>query len=171
MGRLEPQRQYQSLDATYRFHWPTWGEVRSFFCLPSLCANAREFLTGRYHPRGGVHDVSRGGERLNLDERTIAQVFKAAGYKTAAYGKWHNGMQYPYHPIARGFDDFYGYCSGHWGDYFSPQLDHNAELVQGNGYLVDDFTDHAAEVHRTKQVRGFLLVPTHAHTAHADAGS
>ena len=75
-----------------------------------------------------------GGERLNLDERTIADAFKAAGYATGAFGKWHNGMQYPYHPSGRGFDEFYGFCSGHWGDYFDAPLEHNGQLVQGKGY-------------------------------------
>jgi arylsulfatase A-like enzyme len=131
-----------------------------FFVSPVCSPTRAEFLTGRYHPRGGVHDTSRGGERLDLDERTIAQAFQAAGYKTAAYGKWHNGMQYPYHPLARGFDDFYGYCSGHWGDYFSPQLEHNAELVQGDGYLVDDFTDHALSfIEQNKAEDFFLYLP------------
>ena len=41
----------------------------------------------------------------------MAKVFKTAGYQTAAYGKWHNGMQAPFHPNSRGFDDFYGFCS------------------------------------------------------------
>jgi len=134
-----------------------------FYVCPVCSPTRAEFLTGRYHPRGGVHDTSRGGERLDLDERTIAQAFKAAGYQTAAYGKWHNGMQYPYHPLARGFDDFYGFCSGHWGDYFSPLLEHNGELVQGKGYLVDDFTDHALrfiEQHRSQDFFLYLPLPT-----------
>lgn len=114
-----------------------------FYVCP-LCSPTRaEFLTGRYHARGGVKGVSEGHERLDLDERTVAQHFRAAGYRTALYGKWHNGSQFPYHPVARGFDDFYGFCSGHWGDYFSPQLERNGHLVEGNGYIVDDFTDHA----------------------------
>ncbi len=116
-----------------------------------------EFLTGRYHPRGGVRGVTSGGERLNPEERTIAQVFKAAGYQTAAFGKWHNGMQYPYHPLARGFDDFYGYCSGHWGDYFSPQLERRGELVQGDGYLVEDFTNEALEFIEANATNNFFL--------------
>ncbi len=65
-------------------------------------------------------NVSTGGERLDLDESTIGDMFKAAGYATGAFGKWHNGTQFPYHPNARGFDEYYGFCSGHWGDYFSP---------------------------------------------------
>src|SRR5947209_20348390 len=96
------------------------------FCVQPVCSPTRaEFLTGRYHPRGGVRNVTSGGERLNLDEKTIADTFRAAGYATACFGKWHNGSQYPYHPTARGFDEFYGFTSGHWGDSFDPPLDHN----------------------------------------------
>jgi arylsulfatase A-like enzyme len=91
----------------------------------------------------GVYSTSAGGERMNPDEMTIAQTFKAAGYATAAFGKWHNGMQYPYHPNARGFDEFYGFCSGHWGDYFSPPLEHNGRIVTGEGFMTDDFTNKA----------------------------
>ena len=114
-----------------------------FFVCPVCSPTRAEFLTGRYHPRGGVRGVSTGGERLDLDERTIAQVFHDSGYATAAFGKWHNGTQYPYHPNARGFDEYYGFTSGHWGEYFDPLLDHNGRLVKGSGYLTDDLTDHA----------------------------
>lgn len=141
----------------------TGARFDRFYVCPVCSPTRAEFLTGRYHPRGGVYSTSTGGERLDLDERTIAQVFRAAGYRTAAYGKWHNGMQYPYHPTARGFEDFYGYCSGHWGDYFSPQLEHNAQLVQGNGYLVEDFTDHALkfiEANRNQDFFLYLPMPT-----------
>jgi len=62
---------------------------------------------------------------------------------TGCFGKWHNGTQYPYHPRGRGFDEYYGFTSGHWGDYFSPPLDHNGEIVQGKGFIVDDLTEHA----------------------------
>ena len=90
-----------------------------FFVCPVCAPTRAEFLTGRYHPRGGVRGVSTGQERLNLDETTIAQTFKAAGYATGAFGKWHNGSQFPYHPIARGFDEYYGFTSGHWAEYLS----------------------------------------------------
>ena len=92
-----------------------------------------------------VWGVSTGGERLNLDEETIADIFRKAGYATGAFGKWHNGTQYPYHPLGRGFDEYYGFTSGHWGSYFSPMLDHNGEITTGKGYLVDDLTDHAID--------------------------
>ena len=54
-----------------------------------------------------VRGVSTGQERLNLDEKTLADAFKAAGYATGAFGKWHNGSQWPYHPNARGFDEYF----------------------------------------------------------------
>jgi arylsulfatase A-like enzyme len=127
-----------------------------FFVCPVCSPTRAEFLTGRYHPRGGVHGVSTGGERLNLDEKTIAQTFQAAGYATGAFGKWHNGTQYPYHPNARGFDEYYGFTSGHWGTYFDPPLDHNGQPVQGKGFIIDDLTDHALAFIATNKTRPFF---------------
>jgi arylsulfatase A-like enzyme len=114
-----------------------------FFVCPVCSPTRAEFLTGRYHARGGVRGVSTGQERLDLDETTIAQVFKAAGYATGAFGKWHNGLQSPYHPNDRGFDEYYGFCSGHWGDYFDAPLEHNGKFVRGRGFIIDDLTDRA----------------------------
>ncbi|MCB0669589.1 MAG: sulfatase-like hydrolase/transferase, partial [Saprospiraceae bacterium] len=126
-----------------------------------VCSPTRaEMLTGRYHPRGGVYSTSAGGERLDLDEVTIAEIFKKNGYRTAAFGKWHNGMQYPYHPNARGFEEFYGFCSGHWGNYFDPMLEHNGQIVKGNGFLTDDLTDHAINfISENREDPFFLYLP------------
>ncbi len=114
-----------------------------FFVCPVCAPTRSEFLTGRYHSRSGVRGVSRGQERINLDEQTIGDVFKSSGYATALFGKWHNGMQHPYHPNARGFDEFYGFCSGHWGNYFDPMLERNGAIVKGEGFLTDDITNKA----------------------------
>jgi arylsulfatase A-like enzyme len=137
------------------------GAIFDRFYVCPVCSPTRaEFLTGRYHPRGGVHDVSTGGERLNVDEQTIGDTFKAAGYATGAFGKWHNGTQWPYHPKARGFDEYYGFTSGHWGSYFDPPLDHNGQPVQGQGYITDDLTDHAlAFIEQNQQRPFFCYVP------------
>src|SRR5262249_2346047 len=53
-----------------------------FFVQPVCSPTRAELLTGRWHPRGGVHGVSTGVERLNLGERTVAEAFKGAGYAT-----------------------------------------------------------------------------------------
>jgi len=133
------------------------GAIFDRFFVCAVCAPTRaEFLTGRYHSRGGVHGVTTGAERLNLDEKTIADTFKAAGYTTAAFGKWHNGTQYPYHPNARGFDEYYGFCSGHWGLYFDPVLEHNGEIVRGRGYITDDLTNHALTFIEQNRSRPFF---------------
>ena len=131
-----------------------------FFVSPVCSPTRAEILTGRHHVRTGVYDVSLGGERININEETIADVFKASGYKTAAYGKWHNGMQAPYHPNTRGFEDFYGFCSGHWGNYFNPVLEKNGELVKGKGFIIDDLTNHGIEfMKRNKDNPFFLYLP------------
>jgi len=134
------------------------GAVLDRFFVSPVCSPTRaEFLTGRYHLRGGVRDTSRGGERLDLDETTVAEAFKAAGYATGAFGKWHNGAQFPYHPNARGFDEYYGFTSGHWGDYFDARLlDHNGRLVEGKGFIVDDVTDHALRFIEDHKARPFF---------------
>lgn len=132
----------------------------NYYVNPVCSPTRAELLTGRYHPRGGVYSTSEGGERLDLDETTFADIFKKAGYKTAAYGKWHSGMQPPYHPNSRGFDDFYGYCSGHWGNYFSPILEYNGEIVKGNGFLTDDLTNKGLEfIDKNKDTPFLLYLP------------
>jgi arylsulfatase A-like enzyme len=134
------------------------GALFERFYVCSVCAPTRaEFLTGRHFTKTGVYGVSEGAERLDEDETLISEVFKRAGYKTAVFGKWHNGSQYPYHPNHRGFDEFYGFTSGHWATYFSPILDHNGEIVKGNGYLTDDLTDRAMSYIETHRASPFFV--------------
>ena len=132
------------------------ASLERFYVCPVCAPTRAELFTGRYHPRGGVRGVSTGQERLNLDEKTIGDSFKAAGYATGCFGKWHNGSQWPYHPNARGFDEYYGFTSGHWGEYFDPPLDHNGQPVRGQGYIADDFTDHALAFIETNKARPFF---------------
>ena len=114
-----------------------------FYVCPVCSPTRAEFLTGRHHAHSGVYSTSAGGERMDLDETTVADLFKEAGYATGAFGKWHNGMQHPYHPNGRGFGEFYGFCSGHWGNYFDPMLEQNGRIVKGEGFCIDDFTNKA----------------------------
>lgn len=132
----------------------------NFYVCPVCSPTRSELLTGRYAVRAGVCDVSNGGERIDLDETTIADYFKKAGYATGAFGKWHSGTQYPYHPNARGFDEFYGFCSGHLGNYWNPMLDHNGEIVEGKGFITNDLTNRAIEyVKKNKEKPFFVYIP------------
>ncbi len=116
-----------------------------FYVCPVCSPTRAEFLTGRYHPRGGVSGTSLGQERLDLDEHTLAEAFQAAGYATGAFGKWHNGTQWPYHPTARGFDEYFGHTAGHWGEYFDAPLEEDGRMVRTKGYIVDVCTDRALD--------------------------
>ena len=127
------------------------------FLVQPVCAPTRaEFLTGRYHPRGGVRGVSTGQERLDLGEATLAEAFKAAGYATGCFGKWHNGSQWPYHPMARGFDEYFGHTAGHWGEYFDAPLEENGRMIRTQGYIVDVCTDRALAFIESNKAKPFL---------------
>ena len=58
------------------------GAFFEYFYVSPVCSPTRaELLTGRYALRGGVYSTSAGGERLDLDETTVAEIFKKAGVK------------------------------------------------------------------------------------------
>ena len=77
---------------------------------------------------------------MRESETTIAEVFKQNGYATACFGKWHNGFHYPNTPNCQGFDDFLGFCGGHFDNYFDPVLQHNASEIQEHGFISDILT-------------------------------
>lgn len=137
------------------------GAIMDRFYVCAVCSPTRsELLTGRFYPRSGVYSTSAGGERIDLDETTLADLLQRNGYATGAFGKWHSGMQAPYHPNFRGFDEFFGYCSGHWGSYFDAMLEHNGEIVQSEGFLTDVLTDKTIEfISENKDAPFFAYLP------------
>ena len=134
-----------------------------FFVSP-VCAPTRAgLLTGRYHLRTGTHGVTRGRENMRADEVTIAEVFKAADYSTGCFGKWHNGSNWPYHPNAQGFDEFVGFCAGHWNNYFDTHLEHNGTPIKTTGYITDVLTDFAISfIQKNKHRPFFCYLPYNA---------
>ena len=69
-----------------------------FYAAP-VCAPTRAgLMTGRYCFRTGLYNTRFGGDTLGINEITIAQMLKHAGYRTGCFGKWHLGKYSPYQP-------------------------------------------------------------------------
>jgi arylsulfatase A-like enzyme len=132
------------------------GYVSAPYCSPSRAG----FLTGRYQTRFGHEFNPHVGEEtklgLPLDQRTIADRLRGAGYATGLVGKWHQGFSSKHHPQSRGFDDYFGFLVG--GHNYLLQKDAEArfgsahshdmiyrgrELQKLDGYTTDLFTDEA----------------------------
>ncbi len=108
----------------------TQGYVSSAVCSPSRAG----LLTGINQVKFG-HDNNIGGNQpgfdpaflgLPLTQQTIADHLKQQGYVNGLIGKWHLGDQPQFHPLKRGFDEFWGYTGG-GHDYF-------VALSDGKGY-------------------------------------
>lgn len=132
------------------------AQFERFFVSP-LCAPTRaSLLTGRYHLRTGTASVTGGLETMRSEEITIAEALKAAGYATACFGKWHNGEHYPENPSGQGFDEFFGFCAGHWRNYFDPILEKNGQPVNTTGFITNIITDSALSFIERNQDRPFF---------------
>jgi arylsulfatase A-like enzyme len=95
--------------------------IESHYVQPVCSPSRSALMTGRYPTRTGVYTVVRPGAKwgLPLNERTLADALKDAGYTTAITGKWHLGEFDPaYRPTKRGFDHQYGHYFGAL-DYFT----------------------------------------------------
>ena len=129
-----------------------------FYVSPVCSPTRAELLTGKYFVRSGVNGVTRGYERMNLDHKLISSYFKEKSYETGLFGKWHNGSQPPYHPNNRGFKEFYGFTSGHWGNYFDPIIEKNGKLTRGEGYITDDITNKSISFIENSNSPFFALI-------------
>ncbi|MFB3827361.1 MAG: arylsulfatase [Bryobacteraceae bacterium] len=146
---------------------------RQFYSYP-LCSPTRSALmTGRSPMRFGLaYSVVRPWSPYGLpvDEHIMPQTFRAAGYQTAAFGKWHLGHAHrSHHPNMRGFEHFYGHMNGAI-DYFTHERDggidwqRNGRSVREEGYATDLIAAEAVRFikGRDRSRPLFLYVPFNA---------
>jgi arylsulfatase A-like enzyme len=117
-----------------------------FYVQPVCSPTRSSLMTGRYPMRYGLQaGVVRPWAQhgLPLEERTLAEALKGAGYVTAICGKWHLGhLDRRYLPTARGFDHQYGHYNGAL-DYFTHIRDgaldwnRNDKPLHEEGYTTD----------------------------------
>ena len=92
-------------------------------------------------------NVSSGRTLLRADVPTMADVFKASGYRTGLFGKWHCGDNYPHRPEDRGFEETLWFPSSHIGsvpdywenDYFDDVYIRNTQRERQAGYCTEVF--------------------------------
>jgi arylsulfatase A-like enzyme len=147
------------------------GSVRftDFHVDPTCSPTRAALLTGRYSTRTGVWHTIMGRSLLFHHEQTMAEVFRANGYRTGIFGKWHLGDNYPMRPQDRGFDEVLIHGGGGVGqtpdfwdnDYFDDTFFHNDRWEKFTGYCTDVFFDGALKFigqHRTRPF--FIYIPT-----------
>jgi arylsulfatase len=151
------------------------GSVRfTDFHVSPMCSPTRgQLMTGLDACHNGATSVCAGRSFMRRGIPTMAEVFRAGGYRTALFGKWHLGDSYPNLPHQRGFDEAV-YFPG-WGvtsmadlwqnDVFDPWYRHNGVLTRYKGYCTDIFFDLSMKwmkERRGKNEPFFLYLPTNA---------
>jgi arylsulfatase A-like enzyme len=136
--------------------------VSNPFCSPTRAG----LLTGKYPQRFGyefnlvdqyTHDFG-----LPVEEPTLADRLQSVGYKTALIGKWHLGSSSQFHPLVRGFDEFFGFLGGAHS-YMELAAGSRDPIVDGRTpvremkYLTDALTDRAVDFIARNKARPFFL--------------
>lgn len=114
----------------------------NYHVSPTCSPTRSSLLTGRYSNATGVWHTIMGRSLLRPGERTLADCFRAGGYRTGIFGKWHLGDNHPCRPQDRGFDETLIHGGG--GIWQTP--DHF-----GNDYEDDVFLRHG----KPERLRGY----------------
>ena len=133
------------------------------YCSPTRAG----LLTGKYPQRfGHEFNIGMAAEHadagLPLTETTMADRLRAAGYRTAVFGKWHLGSAQRFRPMERGFDEFFGFLGGAHS-YMTTRITEVNPLYDGNkpvtepAYLTDVIADRAADFINRNRTQPFFL--------------
>ena len=154
------------------------ARLEQFYVQPVCSPTRAALMTGRYPIWHGLQvGVVRPWAQygLPLEERTVPQALKQAGYETAIVGKWHLGHFRPeYLPTRRGFDHQYGHYNGAL-DYFTHIRDggfdwhRDDRACHDEGYSTHLLASEAVRLIDTHDVSRplFLYVPFNAvHAPH-----
>lgn len=146
-----------------------------------VCSPTRaSVMTGKYPPRVGITDWLPGRPdrpdqmlarpkldmQLALEEVTLAEALKGAGYTTGHVGKWHLGGK-GFGPEQQGFDiNIAGDHSGSPASYFAPYRNKmrampGLEYAPEGEYLTDRLADEAVKFLKENQDRPFFLYLPH----------
>jgi arylsulfatase A-like enzyme len=140
---------------------PSCGPTRA-----ALLTGKHEFLSGNVHTLRAFRDMS-------LKSVTLADLFKAAGYRTALIGKWHLGLDGPFHPGNRGFEETLHCIDDNYKKtHFNPDLLKNGVDTKYKGYRTDIFFEEAMGfIERQEDEPFFLYLATHSpHSPHRVPG-
>jgi len=145
--------------------------LTDFHVDPTCSPTRSALMTGHYSSRTGVWHTIMGRSLLGRNEVTMADVFVASGYRTAIFGKWHLGDNYPFRPQDRGFQEVLIHLGGgvgqgpdYWGnDYFDDTYFHNGKPKKFEGYCTDIWFDGALKfIEANKNRPFFCYLPTNA---------
>jgi arylsulfatase A-like enzyme len=128
------------------------------FCSPTRAA----LMTGRMSDRTGVTRTNFQRNYLRRDEILMPEYFKASGYRTGIFGKWHIGGNYPYRPMDRGFDEWVGLGNNGlattadlWdNDRMNDRYWHNGRIVRLPGFSADVYFREAMRFIRESKGEG-----------------
>jgi arylsulfatase A-like enzyme len=134
---------------------------RRWYSAAVVCAPSRgALLSGKYTIHNGV---TGNGDDLPDEEITIAESLRSLGYRTALFGKWHEGRARrgrtsPMHPMDQGFDEFFGFTNArHAWEHFPKELWFGREKKSVQGHADTMFTDKSIEFMRDNRERPFFL--------------
>ncbi len=128
-------------------------------------------MSGMYCNYVGAWHTVQGREFLSPDVPTLPERFKENGYKTAMFGKWHLGDNYPYRPHDRGFDLALWHKAGgigqtpdYWdNDYYNDTYCRNSEPTKVEGYCTDVFFREAMQfIEENRDDQLFCYISTNA---------